>query len=92
MPSLLAPIYFVLATQEDDYDDPYQAEADTFWAFGELIGDVGPVIGAVGEDQGEEGVRGLLRLFSERLKWADEELWVNLVSGFFALNSAHRFY
>ncbi|KAF9504295.1 hypothetical protein BS47DRAFT_693048 [Hydnum rufescens UP504] len=78
MPSLLAPLYFVLATQENDYDDSYEAEADTFWAFGELVGDVGSVIGTVDEDQGEEGVRGLLRLFSERLKWADEELWDQL--------------
>lgn len=37
------------------------------------------VIGAVGEEEGEEGVRGLLRLFSERLRWADNELWDDLV-------------
>ena len=87
MPSLLAPLYLVLAAHQIDDEAIAYAEADAFWAFGELMGDVAPIIGFPGEpEHGEDGVRGLLRTLSSRLKWADEELWDDLVR---SINSVH---
>lgn len=77
MPSLLAPIYFVFATGVDADASGY-AEPDAYWAFEELIGDVSAIIGT--GDDGEAGVPSLLNSLSARLRWADEELWQDLVS------------
>lgn len=78
-PALLSPIYFVVAAHGAETGDPHQAEADAFWTFGELIGDVDPVLGSLDRDGQNPGVQMLLDAFSRRVKWADEEFWDVLV-------------
>jgi hypothetical protein len=78
------------------------SEADTFWAFGELIGDIGDVIGDPGDwksfNEGipsaaatPRGVMGAMQQLSERLRWADTELWLELVCTFKTLNFRRPF-
>lgn len=81
-PALLSPIYYVVASSGAETGDPYQAEADAFWTFGELLGDIDPVLGSVDRDGTNRGVQNLLDQFSRRLKWADEEFWQVLVRQF----------
>lgn len=77
-PYLLVPIYHIVATEGAESGDPYQAEADAFWAFGELMTDLSPILGNE-ENDGNQGILSYLRSFSDRLKWADEELFQVLV-------------
>ncbi len=79
MSSILAPMYLVLVLHEADHDNALHAESDVFWAFGEMMGDIGGFIGLIGELDDANGVQGLLRQFSEQLCWADRELWEELV-------------
>ena len=79
MSSILAPMYLVLVLHEADHDDALQAESDAFWAFGEMLGDVGTFIGLTGGPDDANGVQELLKRFSEQLCWADRELWEELV-------------
>lgn len=78
-PALLSPIYYVVASSGAETGDPYQAEADAFWTFGELLGDVDPVLGIIDKDGANRGVQNLLDQLSIRVKWADEEFWQVLV-------------
>ncbi|KAF8313557.1 rab-GTPase-TBC domain-containing protein [Cantharellus anzutake] len=78
MSFVLAPLYFVLALHEVDYDNALQAESDVFWAFGEMVGDLGSFIGLVGDLNDTNGVQGVLGRLSERLCWADNGLWEEL--------------
>lgn len=78
-PALLSPIYYVVASSGAETGDPHQAEADAFWTFGELLGDVDPVLGIIDRDGTDRGVQKLLDTFSRRVKWADEEFWQVLV-------------
>jgi hypothetical protein len=81
-PALLSPIYYVVASSGAETGDPHQAEADAFWTFGELLGDVDPVLGVIDKDGTDRGVRNLLDQFSRRVKWADDEFWQVLVRQF----------
>lgn len=73
---------------EDEEDDPAQhIEADTFWLFVELMGELGSVVGDPGDwslppvsSGSGEGVRGVMVRLSERLRWADARLWEDMVS------------
>lgn len=75
---------------EDEEDDPAQhIEADTFWLFVELMGELGSVVGDPGDwssppvsSGSGEGVRGVMVRLSERLRWADARLWEDMVSPF----------
>lgn len=78
-PALLSPIYYIVASSGAETGDPYQAEADAFWTFGELLGDVDPVLGIIDKDGTDRGVQKLLDSFSRRVRWADEEFWEVLV-------------
>ncbi|KDN46047.1 hypothetical protein RSAG8_04554, partial [Rhizoctonia solani AG-8 WAC10335] len=72
---------------EDEEDDPTQhIEADTFWLFVELMGELGSVVGDPGDwslppvaSGSGEGVRGVMVRLSDRLKWADARLWEDMV-------------
>ncbi|QRV76470.1 Rab-GTPase-TBC domain protein [Ceratobasidium sp. AG-Ba] len=72
--------------QEAEEDDPTQhIEADTFWLFVELMGELGSVVGDPGDwslppvaSGSGEGVRGVMVRLSERLRWADARLWEDM--------------
>ncbi|CEL58292.1 TBC domain-containing protein C1952,17c OS=Schizosaccharomyces pombe (strain 972 / ATCC 24843) GN=SPAC1952.17c PE=4 SV=4 [Rhizoctonia solani AG-1 IB] len=76
-----------LPEDEDEEDDPTQhIEADTFWLFVELMGELGSVVGDPGDwslppvvSGSGEGVRGVMTRLSDRLKWADARLWEDMV-------------
>jgi len=77
---LVAPLYFVLCSDTDGADATH-AEADTFWIFNELMGEIGEVVGQTGDwsrEGAEDGMKGAMRALSERLRWADEELWTDM--------------
>lgn len=90
-PALLSPIYYVVASSGAETGDPYQAEADAFWTFGELLGDVDPVLGVIDKDGTDRGVRNLLDQFSRRVKWADDEFWQVLVRQFYLMQMDMEF-
>ncbi|KAJ1310832.1 hypothetical protein OPQ81_009350 [Rhizoctonia solani] len=72
---------------EDEEDDPtHHVEADTFWLFVELMGELGSVVADPGDwslppvaSGSGEGVRGVMSRLSDRLKWADARLWEDMV-------------
>ncbi|KAF8707681.1 Vps4 in the MVB pathway, partial [Rhizoctonia solani] len=72
---------------EDEEDDSTQhIEADTFWLFVELMGELGSIVGDPGDwslppvaSGSGEGVRGVMTRLSDRLKWADARLWEDMV-------------
>ncbi|KAG9005032.1 hypothetical protein FRB94_001855 [Tulasnella sp. JGI-2019a] len=90
---LLAPLYYALCTDIDEHESVH-AEADAFWLFTELIGEMGAVIGEPGDwknpapvpmalapgapGSSQLGVKGAMADFSGRLKWADIQLWEDL--------------
>jgi hypothetical protein len=75
-------------SDDDEEDDPTQhIEADTFWLFVELMGELGSVVGDPGDwslppisSGSGEGVRGVMVRLSDRLRWADARLWEDMVS------------
>ena len=73
IPALLVPLYSTL-TREIEPADAAHAEADTFWLFEALIGELV-------ELEEEEGGKVWMQRFSERLRAADGELAENLVTG-----------
>ncbi|KAH0826917.1 regulator of Vps4 activity in the MVB pathway-domain-containing protein [Lanmaoa asiatica] len=66
VPWLLVPLYSALVGETDE-DDVAHAEADTFWVFEALVGEIA-------EMEEEEGGKIWTRKLSERIKWADGEL------------------
>ncbi|KAI5983056.1 regulator of Vps4 activity in the MVB pathway-domain-containing protein [Pisolithus albus] len=70
IPALLVPLYSAL-TREVEPADAAHAEADTFWLFEALVGELV-------ELEDEEGGKVWMRRFSERLAAADGELAENL--------------
>ena len=72
--SLLVPLYSVLM-QEVDTEDLAHVEADTFWLFEAMLAELLGLEDDSGKDWMEK--------FSERLAWADNELFVHLVNRFF---------
>ncbi|KAF9242094.1 regulator of Vps4 activity in the MVB pathway-domain-containing protein [Melanogaster broomeanus] len=72
IPSLLVPLYSALVG-EVEQSEAAHAEADTFWLFEALVGELG-------EMEEEEGGKVWMRKFSERIRWADEELAASLHS------------
>ncbi|KAI6040636.1 regulator of Vps4 activity in the MVB pathway-domain-containing protein [Pisolithus marmoratus] len=70
IPALLVPLYSAL-TREVEPADVAHAEADTFWLFEALVGELV-------ELEDEEGGKVWMRRFSERLAAADGELAENL--------------
>ncbi|KAI6028901.1 regulator of Vps4 activity in the MVB pathway-domain-containing protein [Pisolithus orientalis] len=72
VPALLIPLYSAL-TREIEPADAAHAEADTFWLFEALVGELV-------ELEDEQGGKVWMRRFSERLANADGELAENLVS------------
>ncbi|KAG8855834.1 hypothetical protein FRB96_006656 [Tulasnella sp. 330] len=90
---LLAPLYYALCMDIDEHESIH-AEADAFWLFTELIGEMGAVIGEPGDwknpapvpmatapgapGSSQLGVKGAMADFSRRLKWADIQLWEDL--------------
>jgi hypothetical protein len=71
LPSLLVPLYCV-AVQEVEPHDLAHAEADAFWLFEAMVGEIA-------ELEEEDGGNLWRKRLSERLAWADEALHVNLV-------------
>ncbi|KAG8699778.1 hypothetical protein FRC08_005106, partial [Ceratobasidium sp. 394] len=75
------------AQAKGEEDDPTQhIEADTFWLFVELMGELGSIVGDPGDwslppvaSASGEGVRGVMVRLSERLRWADARLWEDMV-------------
>lgn len=82
---------------DDHYDDPGEhAEADAFWCFSALIGEMRDLYDFEGMDyaqarlsavnerkdgsssQRDSGMAAVLKRFSLRLKWVDEDLWNEL--------------
>lgn len=74
VPSLLVLVYSVL-TREIEPEELAHVEADTFWLFETVIGEFS-------ELEEEEGGKIWMKKFSQRLQWADQNLWDNIVSGF----------
>ncbi|KAL0573269.1 hypothetical protein V5O48_008676 [Marasmius crinis-equi] len=72
VPILLAPVYSVL-NQEIDGEDSAHVEADTFWLFEALIAEFS-------ELEDEDGGRIWMKKFSDRLAWADHDLWDNMAA------------
>ncbi|KAI6103610.1 regulator of Vps4 activity in the MVB pathway-domain-containing protein [Pisolithus sp. B1] len=70
IPALLVPLYSAL-TREVEPADAAHAEADTFWLFEALVGELV-------ELEDEEGGKVWMRRFGERLATADGELAENL--------------
>jgi hypothetical protein len=68
--SLLVPLYGALV-QEIEPSELAHAEADTFWAFESFMAEFGDL-----QDEQEGSVWTLK--FSQRLAWADDELFTNL--------------
>lgn len=92
---LLAPLYLALCMDLDE-KEAVHAEADAFWLFSEMIGEVGAVVGEPGDwrspspgeaalpvpggsGAAQNGVKGAMAELSARLKWADLQLWEDLV-------------
>lgn len=71
--SIMVPLYSVLV-QEIEPTEVAHAEADTFWLFEAIISEFA-------ELEDEEGGKVALQRFGERVAWADEELFSNLVGG-----------
>lgn len=71
VPWLLVPLYSALVGETDE-DDVAHAEADTFWVFEALIGEMA-------EMEEEEGGKIWTRKLSERIRCADGELATSLV-------------
>jgi hypothetical protein len=69
--SLLLPLYGVL---QGDAEHEAHAEADAFWLFEALVGELGEL-----EDDDAGATRWMAR-FGERVAWADPELAADLVS------------
>ncbi|TFY56460.1 hypothetical protein EVG20_g8917 [Dentipellis fragilis] len=67
MASLLIPLYSVLS-QEIEPHDLAHVEADTFWAFEAMVSEFA-------ELEDEEGGNQWMQKFSQRLQWADIELY-----------------
>ncbi|KAG6911447.1 hypothetical protein DXG01_014521 [Tephrocybe rancida] len=67
IPSLLVPLYTVL-NQEVIPEDLAHVEADTFWLFEAIVGEFS-------ELEDEEGGSIWMKRFSERLAWADSDLF-----------------
>lgn len=74
LPSLLIPLYAVLSqeVEVEDLEDLAHVEADTFWLFEAIIGEFAEL-----EDE-DAGTLWMKRL-SDRLAWADRDLFDNLV-------------
>lgn len=70
--SLLVPLYAVL-NQEVEPEELAHVEADTFWLFEAMIGEFS-------ELEDEEGGNICMKNFSQRLAWADGDLFNDLVS------------
>ncbi|CAE7064570.1 unnamed protein product [Rhizoctonia solani] len=81
------PTEVAKSNAHEDEDDPTQhIEADTFWLFVELMGELGSVVGDPGDwslppvvSGSGEGVRGVMTRLSDRLRWADARLWEDMV-------------
>jgi hypothetical protein len=71
VPWLLVPLYSAIVGETDE-DDVAHAEADTFWVFEALVGEIG-------EMEEEEGGKIWTRKLSERIRWADGDLAASLV-------------
>lgn len=86
MSELIAPLYYVFSQSTEKED----AEADTFWAFSFLMGEIGDFYvqdsdGSFGQNTSADattlGLAGLgaaLRQFAKELHWIDSELAYNL--------------
>lgn len=88
MSELIAPLYYVFAQSSEKQ----HAEADAFWAFSKLMGEIGDFyvqdsdgtfgeLAASNELSGMAGIAGLgaaLRQFAKELHWIDAELAYNL--------------
>jgi hypothetical protein len=79
---LLGPLYFTYASQDDDLE-----EGDVFWSFVSLMAEVGDVVKGPGDGsweamrgEGDRDVKWALKRFSNRVRWADQLLWDDLVS------------
>jgi len=70
--SLLVPLYVVL-NQEVEPEELAHVEADTFWLFEAMVGEFA-------ELEDEEGGNIWMKNFSQRLAWADGDLFNDLVS------------
>ncbi|KAG6814300.1 hypothetical protein H0H92_013425 [Tricholoma furcatifolium] len=70
IPSLLVPVYAVL-NHEVSPEDLAHVEADTFWLFEALVGEFSDL-------DDEEGGSVWMKRFSERLAWADPDLFNGL--------------
>jgi hypothetical protein len=70
--SLLVPLYAVL-NQEVEPEDLAHVEADTFWLFEAIVGEFA-------ELEDEDGGNVCMKNFSQRLAWADSDLFNDLVS------------
>ena len=77
VPWLLVPLYSALVGETNE-DDVAHAEADTFWVFEALVGEIA-------EMEEEEGGKVWTRKLSERLRWADGDLATSLVRVCFIL-------
>lgn len=74
VPWLLVPLYSALVGETDE-DAAAHAEADTFWVFEALVGEIA-------EMEEEDGGKVWRQKLSERVKWADRELAASLVRVF----------
>lgn len=68
---MLVPLYSALVGETNE-DDVAHAEADTFWVFEALVGEIA-------EMEEEDGGKIWTRKLSERIKWADAELASSIV-------------
>jgi hypothetical protein len=75
--SLLVPLYSALM-QEVDSEDLAHVEADTFWLFEAILAELLGLEDNSGKDWMEK--------LSERLAWADNDLFVHLVNCFSLLS------
>ena len=75
VPWLLVPLYSAIAGETDE-DDVAHAEADTFWVFEALVGEIA-------EMEEEEGGKIWTGKLSERIRWADGDLATSLVRVYF---------
>jgi len=71
VPWLLVPLYSALVGETHEADVAH-AEADTFWLFEALVGEIA-------EMEEEEGGKIWTQKLSERIRWADGELAASLV-------------
>ncbi|KAG9313346.1 hypothetical protein JVU11DRAFT_5653 [Chiua virens] len=70
VPWLLVPLYSALVGETDE-DEVAHAEADTFWVFEALVGEIA-------ELEEEDGGKIWRRKLSERIKWVDGDLATQL--------------